>query len=324
MDWTMLAVDGRVTALHQGICAGVTADGTAFVAPLRLPHARPTTYDDLVVDSFGVLGVAAEPGERARLTGRGADGRLHVWSADQASTGGDEDLAVEAAWAAPVHAARTDHLLTCHLDAGGWRVRVEVDGRPSAADLALAGQPESALAFGFHRQGPLVVAGQVGGGGPASAWSLVDVEDGWRRIHLSPAPTTLTSVAASRDGRRTWIGGTLGRRPVVHVVLPLPFRGLVRSASVPLPALDLVDPVPGRPLVLVDGVDADHPAFVAALARGNRLCWNDGTEWKALPVPDGPIAAACVSGGAVHVLVGSQVWSVEDPTSSSVERVEAT
>src|SRR3954452_17735872 len=59
MDWTRLAVDGRVTALQRGICAGVTAGGSAFVARLTLPHDEPTTYDDLLVDSFGVLGVAS-------------------------------------------------------------------------------------------------------------------------------------------------------------------------------------------------------------------------------------------------------------------------
>jgi len=314
MDWTMLAVDGRVTALQRGICAGVTAEGTAFVAPLGLPHEDPTTYDDLLVDSFGVLGVA--PGERTRLTGRGADGRLHVWSADPG--GADDDAttldAVEAVWAAPVHAVRTDHLLTCHLDAGAWRLRVEVDGRPSAPDLALAGAPDSALAFGYHQRGPLVVAGQVGESGPPSAWSLAAVSDGWRRVHLAPSPTTLTSVATSRDGRRTWIGGTVQGRPVVYEPLPLPFRGRLRSASIPVPALTLSEPADGRPLVLVDGVDHDLPVFVASLERGNRLCWHDGTGWKALPAPDGPVRAACASGGAVHLLLGRDVWSVEDPT----------
>src|SRR5262249_56544334 len=105
---------------------GVTAEGTAFVAPLGLPHEGPTTYDDLLVDSFGVLGVAA--GERTRLTGRGADGRLHVWSTDADGEDGDAPTTldpVDAVWAPPVHAVRTDHLLTCHVDAGAWRLRVD-------------------------------------------------------------------------------------------------------------------------------------------------------------------------------------------------------
>src|SRR5215510_9879088 len=121
MDWTRLVVDGRVTALQRGICAGVTDEGTAFVAPLRLPHARPTTYDDLLVDSFGVLAVAA--GRRTWLTGRGADGRIHVWSADDAEPD-DDALWLDSGppvWAAPVLDTDTDHLLTCYLDAGGWR-----------------------------------------------------------------------------------------------------------------------------------------------------------------------------------------------------------
>ena len=79
MDWTALQVDGRVTAMRLGLAAGVTNDGNAFVVPLRLPHPEPTTYDGLLLDSFGVLGVA--PGEQTWLTGRGADGRQHHWYA---------------------------------------------------------------------------------------------------------------------------------------------------------------------------------------------------------------------------------------------------
>jgi hypothetical protein len=318
MDWTMLAVDGRVTALQRGICAGVTAEGTAFVAHLRLPHERQTTYDDLLVDSFGVLAVAA--GEQTRLTGRGADGRIHVWSAGDGEPDDPPSLdALDAVWAAPVPGAQADRLMTCHHDAGAWRLRVHegeaalLGGRPRPADLSLAGDPDTALVFGSHRQGPLVVAGQVGGSGPPSAWSLTGV-DGWRRIHLAPMPTSLTSVAASRDGRRTWVGGIADDRPVVYEVLPLPFRGRLRSTPVPVPALALTDPAPGRALVLVDDVGGEQPVFVASLDRGNRLCWHDGTEWKALPAPDGPLRAACASGGAVHVLLGREVWSVEDPT----------
>jgi hypothetical protein len=310
MDWTMLAVDGRVTALQRGICAGVTAEGTAFVARLRLPHARPTTYDDLLVDSFGVLGVA--PGERARLTGRGADGRLHVWSADAGEPGDAHSLdTLDAVWAAPVPDAGADLLLTCHLDAGGWRMRVHE--REEAPDLTLAGDPDTTVVYGAH-QGGLVVAGQVGDVATPSAWWLADLDDGWRRIHLAPAPTSLTSVVTSRDGRRTWVGGTCEGRPVVHEVLPLPFRGPVRSAPVAVPALVLTEPSAGRPLVLVDEVAGAVPVFVASLERGNRLCWHDGTEWKALPAPDGALRAACASGGAVHLLVGREVWSVADPT----------
>jgi hypothetical protein len=69
-----------------------------------------------------------------------------------------------------------------------------------------------------------------------------------------------------------------------------------------------------RPIVLVDEHERDQPVFVAALARGNRLCWHDGTEWKAHPVPDGRVRSACASGGAVHVLVDGAVWSLPDPT----------
>jgi hypothetical protein len=103
---------------------------------------------------------------------------------------------------------------------------------------------------------------------------------------------------------------------VVHELLPLPFRGPLRTTAVTMPQLELVN-VPeagGRPMVLVDDVAGDLPMFVAAMARGNRLCWHDGTEWKALPAPEGPVKAACSSGGAIHALIGQTVWSIEDPT----------
>ena len=84
MDWSKLEVAGRVTALGRGHCAGVGDDGDAFVVPLRLPHPSVRTYAGLLLDSFGVLGVAQ--GEQTWLTGRGADGRLHLWSAYEAAT----------------------------------------------------------------------------------------------------------------------------------------------------------------------------------------------------------------------------------------------
>jgi hypothetical protein len=83
-----------------------------------------------------------------------------------------------------------------------------------------------------------------------------------------------------------------------------------------MPQLDLVESprAGGRPLVLVDDTTGDQPVCVVATTRGNRLCWHDGSGWKALPAPDGPLVAACMSGWAVHVQVGETVWSIEDPT----------
>lgn len=322
MDWTRLEVDGRVTALRNGLCAGVTGGGDAFVARLRLPHVSPTTYDGLLVDSFGVLGVA--PGEQTWLTGRGADGRLHLWSAyDDGAMFVPHSLeAVDAMWAAPVLHAQGELVLTCHLDDGAWRLRVYsretaiLGGQPRARDLLLGADPDSALVFGFHENEPLVVAGLVGDAGSPTAWSLGDSDEDWKRIHLAPAPSALTSVASSWDGRHTWVSGVVDGRTAAWEVLPLPFRGLLRTAPVAIPPLEVAGEATGHGLVLVDGTDGSLPAYVAATVRGNRLCWHDGTEWKAHPAPDGPLRGATAAGGAVHLLVGSEVWSVEDPTTS--------
>jgi hypothetical protein len=323
MEWSRLEVAGRVTALARGHCAGVDADGNAFVVPLRLPHPPTRLYDGLLLDSFGVLGVAQ--GEQTWLTGRGADGRLHLWSAyaDGTMFVPHSLDAIDAVWAAPALDAHAGLILSAHLDGGEWRLRVHaretaiLGGRPQAADLTIGNDPATALAFGYFEREPLVVAGPLGESGTPHAWSLGRTDTEWRRIHLSPMPTALCSVGTGQQGRHTWVAGHLDGRALICQVLPLPFRGLLRTANVDLPALELAEDslaVGDRPIVLVDEHEHDEPVFLAALARGNRLCWHDGTEWKAHPAPDGRIRSACTSGGAVHVLVDGAVWSLPDPT----------
>jgi hypothetical protein len=327
MEWTKLEVDGRVTAMRHGLAAGITGDGNAFVAPLCVPHAAVTTYDGLLLDSFGVLGIA--PGEQTWLTGRGADGRLHLWSAyTDGSMFVPHSLdSVEAMWATPVAADNAGRVLASHLDRGSWRLRAfaresaVLGGRPLGQELALGSPPDVALSFGPAVQGPLVVAGAVGDVGSVSAWALVSVDNGpgrepgaeWRRVHLLPAPTELCSVASDADGRHTWVAGHVDGRLAAYAVLSLPFRGLVRSAPVDLPPVDLTLGA-GLPVVLVDDVPGPMPWLVAATGRGHRLCWHDGTEWKAHPVPDGVLRGASFRDGVVHVWLDDAVWSLPDPS----------
>ena len=237
-------------------------------------------------------------------------------------------------WAAPVLDDRAAHLLASDLQDGTWRLRAYhldaaiAGGAARGRGFALGSEPGTSLAFSFHERAPLVVAGRIGEGpapGP-SAWTLADLDgppapgrdEGWRRVHLAPAPTELTSVAVGHASARIWVGGRVEERPAVWEVLQLPFRGPVRSAAVAMPHLELAPevlrPGGGRPLVLVEETRGDQPVFVAATARGNRLCWHDGTEWKALPAPDGRLHSACLAGGAVHLLADASLWSVEDPT----------
>jgi hypothetical protein len=330
MDWTRLDVDGRVTALRGDSCAGVTADGAAFVALLGEPAPVATVVEPLLLDSFGVVGLSG--GDAPWLTGRGMDGRLHLWQVAAPHVLGDRSLeTVGAAWAAPALDARATGVLVARLADGGWRLQAlavseTTEGKARGRELRLGGPPDSALAYGFHGGGPITVAGPLGDGDqpPAAAWSLETGVDArfpeasdWRRIHLAPAPSELSSVGVADAGRPTWVAGRVDAKPVVYEILALPFRGLVRTTTLTLPVLTLADSAvdgPDRPIVLVDATEGDQPVFLVATSGGNRLCWNAVGTWKAHPAPEGRIRAAGLAGGRIHALIDASVWSLPDPT----------
>lgn len=337
MDWTRTEVEGRVTALRDGVCAGVTEDGTGFVSVLAGPAAATTVVDEMRLDSFGVVGLSH--GAAAALTGRGADGQMHLWSLPdpgRASAVAERSLEpLSAVWAAPALRASGGAVLTATVGDGAWSLRAHVlppdaddATSPYGRELRLGGPPDQSLAFSFRDRGPITVAGTVGEGSePSAAAWVLDAEPerrgaapaDWRRVHLSPAPDELSSVATSVGGRRTWVAGRTAAKPVAYEVLSLPFRGLVRTTTLVLPVLTLsADSVegPDRPVVLVDDVEGDHPVFLAATAAGNRLCWSTGggTAWQACPAPEGRLHAACLAGGRIHTLVDGAVWSLPDPT----------
>jgi hypothetical protein len=335
MDWKKLDLGGRMTAMRESVCAGVTPDGTAVIALLGDHDPPVVTVDPLALDSCGVVGVSA--GDRTWLTGRGQDGRLHLWGV----TGPDEPDFVsgqaldglDAMWAVPVLDARAALVLTAYAGDGGWRLRAHTlaearAGRaPRGGELCLAGPPDAHVSYAFRQSGPVVVAGAIGEGPApaAAAWAVQkDHNDvfaglGWRRVLLAPTPCQLSSVSAGRAGRRTWIAGRRHDEPVIFELLDLPFRGPLRTTAVPMPAITLAPEAvegPARPVVVVDGAYADRPVFVAATTKGNRVCWLDGSTWKAHPVPDGHLHAASTVGGRIHVLLDGAVWSMADPAAA--------
>jgi len=331
MDWTKLDVGGRVTAMKGPACAGVTADGIGFVALLGDGDSAATVVEDLSLDSVGVVGLSG--GDTTWLTGRGADGQMHLWHVAAPHLLSERSLVAHGAvWAAPALDAKATGVLVAYVAEGGWRLRAHTlsvgptDGEPRGRELRLAGPPDATLAYGFHGTGPITIAGAVGDAADpqAAAWVVVSDLDprnpeaaDWRRVHLAPTPSELSSVGVAAAGRRTWVAGRLDAKPVVYEVLDLPFRGLVRTTTLTLPVLTLSPGAAdgaGRPMVLVDDVDGDQPVFLAATVDGNRLCWYDGTTWKAHPAPDGRLHAACLGGGRIHALIDGSIWSLPDPT----------
>jgi hypothetical protein len=333
MDWTRLDVAGRVTALRGDACAGVTADGTTFVALLAVPDPGATLVEPILLDSFGVVAVSG--GDTPWLTGRGVDGHMHLWQVAAPHVLSERSLeTMGAAWAAPALDGRATGVLVALFDHGGWRLQARGlsdganDGEPRGRALRLGGPPDATLSFGFHADGAITVAGALGDAEdpPAAAWLVDTAVDArpketadWRRVHLSPAPSELSSVGVSAGGRRTWLAGRVDSKPVVYEILSLPFRGLVRTTTLTLPVLTLSESAvdgPERPVVLVDATEGDQPVFLVATAGGNRLCWNHDGTWKAHPAPDGRLHAAACAGGRIHALIDASAWSLPDPTGS--------
>jgi hypothetical protein len=335
MDWKKLDLGGRMTAMRGSVCAGVASDGTALIALLGEHDPPVVTVDPLALDSFGVVGVST--GDRTWLTGRGQDGHLHLWgvtSPDEPDFVSSQELdGLEAMWAVPALDARAAFVLTAYAGEGGWRLRAHSladarSGTPThGAELHLGGPPDAHVSYAFGLAGPVVVAGAIGDSPEpaAAAWAVQqDRNDvfaglGWRRVHLAPSPCELSSVSAGGAGRRTWIAGRRGDQPVVYELLDLPFRGPLRTTPVPMPAVALApEAVDGaaRPVVMVDGACAEHPVFLAATTKGNRLCWLEAGTWKAHPVPDGQLHAASAAGGRIHVLLDGSVWSISDPAAA--------
>ena len=320
-----IEVPGRVTALQRGLCAGVTTEGTVFVSHLRLPHASPTTYDDVLVDSFGVLGVA--PGPEPWLTGRGADGRLQLWTArDDDTTVESSSLdGIDAMWAAPATDAGTELLLSCHLSEGSWRLRTY--DRQSAiggaaprrrATCRSPARPTPAFVLGCPRRTRW--SWPDGSARPSGAPRRRGRSSGdWRRIHLSPAPPRSPRSpprgAAGTPGSAAW---RTAARPCTRC-FRCPFRGLLRSchrADAASRARPRSPTGGGRP---AGARRRRHrrPARCSSPrpTRGNRLCWHDGSRVEGAPRAGRSAAGRpAPRGGAVHLLVGRRVWSVEDPT----------
>ncbi len=326
MEWTRLEVAGRVTALARGHCAGVDADGNAFVVPLRLPH--PTGAHVRRAAARLVRGAGGRPGRadlahrsrrrraaapvvgvrrrqhvRAALARRGRRGRgprpcstrTRSWCSRPISTEGPGGCV-------PTRARRRS--------SAGGRSAADLDhrdrsrprrSRSRSTSTSRSWSPGRWATRGRRTPGPS--AGPTASGAGSTS----------RRRRTRSA-----RWAPASCGRLTWVAGHLEGRPMIHQVLSLPFRGLLRSAAVDVPPLDARRGCAGR------GRPADRPgrrarARSAGLrrrpARGATGCaGTTAPSGRRSPRPRAGSAAPAASGGAVHVLIDGAVWSMPDPT----------
>jgi hypothetical protein len=354
MGWTHVPFGGRITTLVGAAVAGVADDGRALYARLADVDAQgpaPAADDSPMVDSVGVLGISDS--DSTYVTGRGWDGRVHLWCV---GTAGQEpasptqnpaeppvepDRAVrelelagfpEPMWAAPIIDEKSSTALTAHLASDGeWRLQARglLTGVGRGAglvgrELHLGAAPDLALDYSSYAGGPAVVVGVVGDGPDprATAWALAispKLSRGlpmaeWRRVALDPVPTAMSSVA--RCGEATYLAGRDGDQPVIYKLWDLNFRGPMRTATVLAPPTEL-DPTASdgasKPVVLVAGAEASLPVVLTASVDGNWLWWLGPDSWFRVPAPPGRLRAASFANGQIWAHVDGGLWSLPDP-----------
>ena len=307
MDWSRLEVGRAGHRTRRGLCAGVDADGNAFVVRPARTCTRRTGR--LRRDRARLLrrGRCIAQGEQTWLTGRGADGRLHLWSAYRrrhhgrrrtrwrrsTPCGRPRCSTPRPRWCSPRTSTGVRGGSGCYP-----REAAILGGTPAGRDLTMGTEPDTALAFAFYERSRWswpdrwATPGHPMRGrweGPTRSGAYPSLADPHRPVlgrHRSARPALL--------GRRAlrWPAGDLpGAAPSVPRAAPHRHRRRASTPARPEDALAVSD----RPVVLVDEHERDQPVFVAALPRGNRLCWHDGTEWKAHPVPEGRVRSACTS-----------------------------
>ena len=226
---------------------------------LRRPHPTPV---DVRRDRARLLRRGrGRAGRTAWLTGRGADGRLHLFGRPIAGTA-DESVAALAGRRSArcgrhrsldARAAPRARLRPRRTGPGGCAPttsrRRSVGGAARGRGFALGSEPDTSLSFSFHEQGPLVVAGRIGDGpAPAPAPGRCGPRRGPRPDReLAPGPPVCrlpTDLGRRRRHALTAAAsGSAGRvdgRPRVTRCCRCPSAGWCARRAVAMPPLELV------------------------------------------------------------------------------------
>ncbi|GEB14354.1 hypothetical protein GUY44_17250 [Pimelobacter simplex] len=334
MEWRRGTYPGRVTAMNGPVVAGVTDDGSGFIAGL-IDAGDALVLDEIRLDADGVLAVGGI--ETTFLTGRDPEGTLRMWSVEEfyvnaqdlaAGELDDEEPLIEEielpehyTWAASVATERDDFMLAMTGRAETTQVEVRVlyaldlpvldQHRHPAAPGLLGGRPVVA-----HRAKQPVWVVTDAGVCWSDPWLLDEMQDEvhWSDVDL-PAGMVATYAAVGMKG---WLGGWAPGADGDRPVLVRHGRG-TEPEVVPAPVTRLRPDAAGPRVLLLepDRLD-DMPAMVTASVDGNALWFPDAAEdggWARVAVPDGdgPLWAAGSGAGWVGVIIGTSVWVAHHP-----------
>jgi hypothetical protein len=194
------------------------------------------------------------------------------------------------------------------LDGAIWLPRGQTWQREESAGGALANRdelqvaPRAASAHGST----MIITGSVitfGDGVQQSAaiWTWPSRDAAWQLSRL-PEPGDRSEALSSACAEQCWVSGYVGGQVALWRSGP---GDPVRETTLPAASIDVDGPGPRT--ILLGG----RPGVLFSHAGTTRLLRPDGSGWRTLTAPDGPVRDAVMIGNRLYAIIGNGLWSAE-------------
>jgi len=194
------------------------------------------------------------------------------------------------------------------LDAAIWLPRGQTWQRQKSAGGALANRDEQQVAprAASAHGSTMTITGSVitfadGVQQSAAIWTWPSRDAAWQLSRL-PEPGDRSEALSSACAEQCWVSGYVDGQLALWRSGP---GDPVRETTLPVAAIDIDGPGPRT--IIVGG----QPGVLFSHGGTTRLLRPDGSGWRTLTAPDGPVRDAVVSGNRLYAIIGTGLWSAE-------------
>ena len=195
------------------------------------------------------------------------------------------------------------------LDAAVWLARGQTWQRQESTGGALANRddlqvaPRAASANGST----MIITGSVitfgdGVHQSAATWTWPSRDAPWQLTRL-PDPGGRSEALSSACADQCWAAGYVDGQVAVWRTGP---GDAARDTTLPVDAHRR-----RRPRTADDHASAGRPGVLFSHTGVSRLLLQDGSGWRTLTAPDGPVRDAVVIGNRLYAIVGADLWFAE-------------